>query len=119
MAKNDRADLHLLVPQSLKKRFKQTCLLKDVNMSDVGVALIEQWLEENEVSIQKEETAEQKPESFTELVRQNYFALMNNGKINHMRLKELSFGQKPNAKEVKLIAEVLEVTPEDLEKLVS
>jgi hypothetical protein len=35
-----------------------------------------------------------------------------------MRLKELSFGQKPNAKEIKLIAAVLEVNPEDIEKLV-
>ena len=58
------------------------------------------------------------PESFTELVRQNYFALMNSGKINHMRLKELSFGQKPNAKELKLIASVLELNPEDIEKLI-
>lgn len=88
-------------------------------MSQKARELILDWVTEWKKlnPAQKEET--RRPESFTELVRQNYFVLMNNGKINHMRLKELSFGQKPNAKEVKLIAEVLEVNPEDLEKLVS
>lgn len=88
-------------------------------MSQKARELILDWVAEWKKlnPVQKEET--KRPESFTELVRQNYFALMNNGKINQMRLKDLSFGQKPNAKELKLIAEVLEVDQKDLEKLVS
>jgi hypothetical protein len=52
------------------------------------------------------------PESFTELVRANYFELMNSGKLKADRLKELAFRQTPTTAELAIIANVLDVAEE-------
>ncbi len=64
-------------------------------------------------SIQKPQ--QEQAESLKELIRQRYFDLMNSGKLGHQRLKELSFGQTPTAKERSIIKQVLELEelPED------
>ncbi|MBD2130711.1 hypothetical protein NDI39_10060 [Microcoleus sp. ZQ-A2] len=106
------------VPKDLAIQFKVACA---ANQLEHGVGVekaLELWLQSQGYALKPEPQTSEKPETFTDLVQQNYFALMNLGKINHARLNELSFGQKPNATELKLIASVLELNSEDLEKLI-
>jgi hypothetical protein len=52
------------------------------------------------------------PETLADLVKTNHFELMNSGKINPDRLKELALGQKPNTAELAIIANVFDVAKE-------
>jgi plasmid maintenance system antidote protein VapI len=52
------------------------------------------------------------PETLADLVKTNYFALTNSGKLDPDRLKDLAFGQEPTTAELAIIANVLDVAEE-------
>lgn len=93
------------LPEDLRTRFKAKCVMSSTTMNETAVKLIETWTDKDERPVQ----AQPEPASLKKLIRQRYFDLMNSGKLGHARLKELSFGQKPSAKERQLIAEILEL----------
>lgn len=104
--------IRVFMPSELRDDFKTVCALKKSTMNRVVVDLVESYVEQNKALLPEQSNI---PASLKELVRQRYFDLMNSGKLGHQRLKELSFGQKPTAKEKQLIAEVLglDELPED------
>lgn len=105
--------LRVEVPEQFRTRLKTQAVRMRVTMGEMIQKFMEEPLEQLELeSIQ---TTGNEPETFKDLVRQKYFELMSSGKIGHQRLKELSFGQKPTAKERQLISQTLEVDslPED------
>lgn len=98
------------IPVDLARRFGIYCASKQISKSDGLENAVEALLaQEPELSIHEPSKA---PSSFTELVRDNYFALMNAGKINHSRLKELAFNQKPSTTELTIIAKVVDLPEE-------
>lgn len=106
--------LRLLVSEKFKSRLKAQAGRMGTTMGELVelIAAEPLWKLELE-SIQKSQ--QEQPISFKELIRQRYFDLMNSGKLNHHRLKELSFGQKPSPKERQILTEVLglDELPED------
>lgn len=97
--------IRVFMPCGLREDFKTVCALKKSTMNKVVVDLVESYVEQNKALLPDQEN--KLPSSLKELIRQRYFDLMNSGKLGHARLRELSFGQKPSAKERQLIAEVL------------
>jgi hypothetical protein len=96
--------IQVQLPEKLRTRFKAKCVTEERTMNQVVVGLVEAWTEGRHQPINEETEGFG---SFKELVRQRYFDLMNSGKVGHQRLKELSFGQAPTAKERQIISEVL------------
>ncbi len=46
--------MHVVIPEDLKKRFKARCVMEGVNMSEVVVELIQDWMSrENPTQITK------------------------------------------------------------------
>lgn len=103
------------LPEDLRTRFKAKCVVSGTTMNETAVKLIEAWTDKGEMLVSNGQPAQVQSTSLKELVRQNYFSIMNSGKIGHQRLKDLSFGQKPTIKEKQILAEVLDLDglPED------
>ncbi|NER31565.1 MAG: hypothetical protein F6J89_29095 [Symploca sp. SIO1C4] len=95
-----RPGIHINLSDDLRKEFKSVCAQLDTTMTEVVCELIKQWIEENKA------TATETIDSIKELIRQNYFQLINGG-INQERLQELAFGEKPLAKEREKIKKIL------------
>jgi hypothetical protein len=111
MAKDDRTDLHLLVPKPLKERFKRSCLARGLNMSDVGADLIEQWLKENEVILEEEKKL---PVSIAQVVQQNFWALRQH---NIKNIDEIASGQPPTKADIIRISSILNIDQGELLQL--
>lgn len=119
------------VPLDMALEFKISCTKRRVSHSDGLEKAIALWLalpdtatQSNVVSKKEEVQLIQETKSpihkqpnayqnLTELIRANYFQLMNAGKINPSRLKDLAFSQKPTTIELAIIANNLEI-PKDL-----
>lgn len=102
--------LSVIISEETQKRLEQFAKSRLWSVSQTARVLIEQGLEREGIepdSTNGGKPTQTQPSNLKELIRQRYFDLMNSGKLGHARLKELSFGQKPSAKEKQLIAEVL------------
>ncbi len=108
MADTKTVKFQVYLPEDLRTRFKAKCVVSGTTMNETAVRLIEAWTDKDELpfSISK---PTQSQATFKELIRQRYFDLMNSGKLGHQRLKELSFGQKPNSKELQTISQILDM----------
>jgi hypothetical protein len=75
---------------------------------------LEPWVEKEEKRLlPKEKSKADEPQTIAELIKNNYFDLMNSGKIDLTRLKELAFNGKPTTAELVILANVLDI-PEEL-----
>jgi len=76
---------------------------------------LEPWVKQEEKRLlpKEEKSKANEPQTIAELVKNNYFDLMNSDKITPERLKELASGQKPNTAELVILANVLDI-PEEL-----
>lgn len=95
-----RPGIHINLSDDLRKEFKSACAQLDTTMTEVVCELIKQWIQEHRA------TTSNSFDSLQELIRQNYFQLINSD-INQQRLKELAFGQEPSAKELEKIKKTL------------
>lgn len=96
------------VQKDLARRFKVFCTDQRITIAEALDKAIALFLQQAD---KRQEPSH--PETFAELVKGNYFDLMNSGKINPDRLKELASGQKPNTAELVILAHVLNI-PEEL-----
>lgn len=96
------------VQKDLARRFKVFCTDQRITIAEALDEAIALFLQQTD---KRQEPS--RPETFAELVKGNYFNLMNSGKINPDRLKELASGQKPNTAELVILANVLDI-PEEL-----
>jgi hypothetical protein len=95
------------VQRDLARRFKVFCTDQRITIAEALDKAIALFLQ------QGDRLAKNQPETFAELVRNNYFDLMNSDKISPDRLKKLASGQKPNTAELAILANVLDI-PEEL-----
>jgi len=98
------------IPVDLARRFGIYCASKQISKSE-GLEKAVETLLAQEPEFSAHETPKP-PSTLTELVRNNYFALMNTGKISHSRLKDLAFGHKPTTTEIASIASNLDIPKE-------
>lgn len=112
MSKEGLVAIRIFMQPELRDDFKTVCTLQKATMNKVVVDMVEGYVERHKALLPEDNRT---PETIKELVRQNYFSIMNSGKIGHQRLKDLSFGQKPTVKEKQILAEVLDLDglPED------
>jgi hypothetical protein len=85
-------------------------------MSGVIKEIIERWLSENEppppsTAVQ---SGVQLPETLVELVQQNFYQLLTDGKIQVNNLKAIASGSKPSAGDLSKIAHTLDIPEEQL-----
>lgn len=113
MPKEGLTAIRIFMPEELRDDFKTICTAKKMTMNKAVVDWVERYVEQNKALLMDKSAI--LPTSLKELIRQRYFDLMNSGKLGHQRLKELSFGQKPSARERQLIGEILglDELPED------
>lgn len=117
MSKEDLVAIRVFMPSELRDTFKVLCTLKRSTMNQAIVDFVEEYVEQNKALLPKEKDSKAEvPENLKELIRRNYFDLMNSGQLKHNRLKELSFGQPATAQERKIISEVLQMPLENLPK---
>jgi hypothetical protein len=104
------------VPESVRARFKSACALLGRDMSGVLSELIERWLEEVEPQLptSEPEVPKVQPKSIAELVQQNFYQLLTDGKITPDHLKAIAAGEKPSNADLSQIAHTLNMREEDL-----
>ena len=95
------------VQRDLARKFKVFCTDQRITIAEALDKAIALFLQ------QTDRPAKDQPNTFAELVRNNYFDLMNSGKIDPTRLKELAFDEKPTTAELVILANVLDI-PEEL-----
>jgi hypothetical protein len=85
-------------------------------MSGVLSELIERWLEEVEPQLptSEPEVPKVQPKSIAELVQQNFYQLLTDGKITPDHLKAIAAGEKPSNADLSQIAHTLNMREEDL-----
>jgi hypothetical protein len=57
---------------------------------------------------------ENKPKTLVELVQQNYYRLVSDGKVKLENLKAIADGEKPNNADLVRIAQILDIQEEEL-----
>lgn len=72
-------------------------------MSDVAAKLIEEWLEENPPP----EPQMVGPQTIADLVQQNFFALIKDGKIKPEKLQAIAEGEEPTRNDLYKISSVV------------
>ena len=104
------------VPENIRARFKATCALLGRDMSGVLKEIIERWLSENQPPPPSTavESGVQLPETLAELVQQNFYQLLTDGKITTDKLKAIASGSKPNVSDLSKIAHTLDIPEEQL-----
>ena len=101
------------VQKDLARRFKVFCTDQRITIAEALDQAISAFLQQADKEAKDPPQSQKQPKTFTELVKSNYFELINAGKVNPDRLKELALGDKPNAGELAIIAHVLGI-PEEL-----
>jgi hypothetical protein len=103
------------VSKKLALRFKAICSMRQIDFGKGMEEALEPWVKQEEKRLlpKEEKSKANEPQTIAELVKNNYFDLMNSDKINPERLKELASGQKPNTAELVILANVLDI-PEEL-----
>ncbi|MBD2028104.1 hypothetical protein [Leptolyngbya sp. FACHB-711] len=118
MAKANDPDYFQLrghIPKKLALRFKAICSMRQIDFGEGMEEALVPWVEQEEKRLlpKEEKSKANEPQTIAELVKNNYFDLMNSGKINPTRLKELAFDEKPTTAELVILANVLDI-PEEL-----
>jgi len=101
------------VQRDLARRFKVFCTDQRITIAEALDKAIALFLQQGDKLAKNPDQLKNQPETFAELVKNNYFDLMNSDKINPDRLKKLASGQKPNTAELVILANVLDI-PEKL-----
>jgi hypothetical protein len=102
------------ISKNLALRFKAICSMRQIDFGKGMEEALEPWVEKEEKRLlPKEKSKADEPQTIAELIKNNYFDLMNSGKIDLTRLKELAFNGKPTTAELVILANVLDI-PEEL-----
>ncbi len=102
------------IPTDLARRFGIYCAAKQISKSDGLEKAIELLIkQEPEFSL----SGQTQPKTIAELVQQNYFALLSDGKIKPENLQALASGNKPSNPDLARIAQILEIPDEQLKKM--
>jgi hypothetical protein len=101
------------VQRDLARRFKVFCTNQRITIAEALDQAIAAFLQQADEEVINQPQVQKQPETFAELVKNSYFELINAGKVNPDRLKELALGEKPNVGELAIIAHVLDI-PEEL-----
>lgn len=97
------------IPKPLGKKLRLFVAQEEITISEVVEVALTEYLDKRMVQAA---IPLPQPETFADMIKINHFDLMNSGKINPDRLKELAFGQKPTTAELAIIANVLAVAEE-------
>ncbi len=102
------------IPKPLGKKLRLLVAQEESTISEVVEAALEEYIAKRLVQTPKPTPL---PETFSDLVKANYFELMNSGKLKPARVKSLAFGEKPTTAELAIIAHVLDVLEEFIVEL--
>ena len=101
-----------LVPKEISRRFKQLLAVEGLKISDGVTEAIKFYLKEHEPKLSA--ALNPLPETIAELVQQNFYQLLTDGKITTDKLKAIASGSKPNASDLSKIAHTLDIPEEQL-----
>ena len=97
------------IPKPLGKKLRLLVAQEESTISEVVEAALEEYIAKRLVQTPKPTPL---PETFSDLVKANYFELMHSGKLKPDRVKDFAFGEKPTTAELAIIANVLDVAEE-------
>jgi hypothetical protein len=97
------------IPKPLGKKLRLFVTQEETTISEVVEAALAEYLDKRMVQAPKPTPV---PETFSALVKANYFELMSSDKLKSDRVKALAFGEKPTTAELAIIANVLDVAEE-------
>lgn len=99
------------VPKDLARRLKRYCADHDTTITDTVTQALEDFLEKHD---KHPVLMENKPKTLVELVQQNYYRLVSDGKVKLENLKAIADGEKPNNADLVHIAQILDIQEEEL-----
>lgn len=99
------------VPRDLARRLKRYCADHDTTITDTVTQALEDFLDKHE---KHPVLMENKPKTLAELVQQNYYRLVSDGKVKSENLKAIADGGKPNNTDLVRIAHILNIQEEEL-----
>ena len=101
-----------LVPKEISRRFKQLLAVEGLKISDGVTEAIKFYLKEHEPKLSA--ALNPLPKTIAELVQQNFYQLLTDGKITTDKLKAIASGSKPSAGDLSKIAHTLDIPEEQL-----
>ena len=100
------------MPKEISRRFKQLLAIEGLKISDGVTEAIKFYLKEHEPKLSA--ALNPLPDTIAELVQQNFYQLLTDGKITTDKLKAIASGSKPNASDLSKIAQTLDIPEEQL-----
>jgi hypothetical protein len=113
--------IRLYLPVEVKEGFKLYCSLKGTTMTNVLREHIEELLVSEDFRLLLEKRLNEQrrvvpsvPETIALLVRENFYQLLEDGKIRPENLQVIAAGGKPSNPDLVRIAQILDIREEDL-----
>lgn len=113
--------IRLYLPVEVKEDFKLFCSLRGTTMTNILKEHIEQLLASDEFRLLLEERLNEKrrvtpsvPKTIASLVKENFYQLLEDGKIRPEKLQEIAAGGKPSNPDLVRIAQILDIREEAL-----
>jgi len=97
------------IPKPLGKKLRLFVAQVETTISEVVEVALMEYLDKRMVQVPKPTPV---PQTFSDLVKANYFELMSSDKLKPDRVKALALGEKPTTAELAIIAHVLDVVEE-------
>lgn len=113
--------IRLYLPVEAKEDFKLYCSLKGTTMTNVLKEHIEKLLASEEFRLLLEKRLNEQrrvtpsvPKTIASVVKENFYQLLEDGKIRPEKLQEIAAGGKPSNPDLVRIAQILDIREEEL-----
>lgn len=110
----DSTDLTVYVRKDLKRDFKLLCAAMDVSMSEVIGEFVETWVEKNRDKLSRTAANSEQPQSFAQIVRQNFWTLREH---NIKNIDAIAKGAAPTQADIVRISSILDLDQGELLRL--
>ncbi len=110
----DSTDLTVYVRKDLKRDFKLLCTAMDVSMSEVIGEFVEAWVEKNRDKLPNAAINSKQPQSFAQIVRQNFWTLREH---NIKNIDAIAKGAAPTKADIVRISSILDLDQSELLRL--
>ncbi len=107
----DFSPVTAFLPNALGKRLRVFIAQQETTISEVVEQALKEYLDRYQPEITQPKS---KPETIAEVVQENYYKLLTDGKIVPDNLKAIAGGEKPSNADLVRIAQILDIREENL-----
>jgi hypothetical protein len=100
-----------VVSRDVSRRFRQVIAARGLKISDGLEEAMQEYVDRYEPEFTASST---EPETITQLVQQNYFAILRSGKLATDKLQAIAEGEEPSRNDLYIISSVVKIPQKEL-----